>query len=383
MLSLDRRAFLAAVPLASSAWLPHVHAQEPPRNAGGYPGLIVRQQEPLNLEFPFASLDALTVPTERFFVRNHFPIPQIEVASWSLEIAGAVERPLRLTFQELMRLPSRTALATLECAGNNRVNLVPRVEGVPWGSGAVGTAEWTGVPLAALLDRAGVRDGAVDVVLEGADEGTISEPRSPGTIHFARSLPLAKARRPESILAYRMNGRELTPSHGAPVRAIVPGWYGMASVKWLTRILVLDRAFDGFFQTMHYTRWERVSGLPSLRPITDMEVKSSIARPAPYETVPAGRPFRIHGAAWAGEADVTRVDISTDGGAHWTAATLLGDRIPHTWRLWEFAWTPRTGRHTLMARASDSRDRVQPMRRDSDRRNYMISHVLPITVEAR
>lgn len=381
MIPLNRRTFLLSLPAFSSVapFAPPVSAQ----SVGGHPSLIVRQQEPLNLEFPFSSLDAFIVPTERFFVRNHFATPRIDAASWSLEISGAVDRPYRVTFEELTRMPTRTATVTLECAGNNRVNLVPRAQGVPWESGAVGNAEWTGVPLSSLLDRAGVRDSAVDVVLEGADEGTIDQPPSPGAIKFARAIPIAKARRPETLLAFRMNGQQLMPAHGFPVRAIVPGWYGMASVKWLTRILVFDRAFEGFFHTMNYSRWERVTGLPILRPITEMEVKASIARPAPYETVTAGRDYRVHGAAWAGESDVTRVDVSVDGGERWAQATLLGERIGHAWRLWEFSWTPRAGRHTLMVRATDARGRVQPMRRDTDRRNYMISHVLPVTVDAR
>lgn len=376
--AMSRRLFLAssAAPILAGRGL----AQMP----AAAPALIVRQQEPMNLEFPFASLDSFVVPTERFYVRNHFPMPRIEPANWTLEIGGAVDRPFRLTLAELARMATRTAMVTLECAGNNRVNLVPRESGVLWSSGAVGNAEWSGVPLAAILERAGVRNAAIDVVLEGADEGTVAEPRSPGPIKFARSIPIGKARQADVLIALRMNGRDLTPEHGFPARAIVPGWYGMSSVKWLTKITVLDRPFQGFYQTLDYSYWDRSSGLPSMRPIEEMEVKASIARPAGFEAITAGRPYRIHGAAWTGEAQVTQVEVSVDGGAAWTPARLLGDAVPHAWRLWEYQWAaPPAGRHTLMARATDSRGRTQPMRRDPDRRNYMISHVLPVVVEVR
>ncbi len=381
----DRRAFLQAATALPIVTAVLVHAQASAQSAPVIPGLIVRQQEPTNLEFPFSSLDSFLVPTERFYVRNHFAQPRIDAAAWSLEVGGAVERPFRIGRDELLRVPSRTAPSTMECAGNNRVALVPRERGVLWESGAVGNAEWTGVPLAALLERAGVREGAVEVVLEGADQGTVNdEPRSPGPIQFARSLPLAKARRPEVLLAHRMNGRDLPAAHGFPLRAIVPGWYGMASVKWLTRITVVDRPFQGYYQTLDYAYWERLAGQPTLRPIGEMEVKASIARPAAYETIAADTPFRIHGAAWSGEADITQVEVSTDGGTAWTPARLLGDHVPHCWRLWEMTWqAPPAGRHILMARATDSRGRTQPLRRDPDRRNYMISHCLPVTVDAR
>src|SRR5262249_49811328 len=161
-----------------------------------------------------------------------------------------------------LKLPSRTIPALLECAGNGRAFLVPRARGVAWQLGAVGTAEWTGVPLSAILDRAGVRAGAVEVILEGADSGEFREdPQAPGPIHCARSLPLEKARQQEVLLAYRMNGAEITAAHGYPLRAVVPGWYGMASVKWLTRLVVSDRPFQGFFQSIDYTYFERRHGL--------------------------------------------------------------------------------------------------------------------------
>src|SRR5262249_7260105 len=199
-------------------------------------------------------------------------------------------------YDELRKMASHTQPALLECSGNSRVFLKPPQAGIRWEQGAVGTAEWTGVPLAELLRRAGVKDGAVEVILEGADKGEFREPnpRTPGVIPYARSLSLQNARRPEVLLAYQMNGKDLPPNHGFPVRAVVPGWYGMASVKWLTRIVVTDRPFQGYFQTFQYTVWERRDGQPTLVPVTEMQVKAHIARPALNEVVAAGSKNRLH-----------------------------------------------------------------------------------------
>jgi len=349
------------------------------------PGLIIRQKEPENFEMAFPTLADFITPVERFYVRNHFPVPKLDLKTWKLRVEGAVEKPVELTLEELKKLPSRTVTATLECAGNSRVFLTPRASGVLWELGAVGNAEWTGVPLSAVLEKAGLRDAAVEVVLEGADSGEVREPQSPGAIAFARSLPVEKARKPEVLLAFQMNGKDLTPHHGWPLRAIVPGWYGMASVKWLTRLVVVDRPFDGFFQSLDYTVWKRTAGLPTLVPITEMEVKAEIARPSLGEVVKADGSYRVFGAAWAGESEIAKVEISTDGGQTWAEAKLLDRAVPFAWRFWEYTWkTPgKAGRHTLMARATDRRGRVQPMKRDPDRRNYLISHVLPIEVEVK
>ncbi len=375
-----RRDFLigmGALPLG--AVLPRVRAGAG-ETTGRSPGLVVRGTEPDNLEFPFASLDSFLIPNELFYVRSHFAMPRLEASSWRMEVAGTIERPFRIGLDDLKTMPSRTITAMLECSGNGRVHLVPKAKGVLWDLGAVGNAEWTGVPLAAVLERAGLKEGAVEVVLEGADKGRLEE--SPGEIPFARSVPLEKARR-DVLLAYKMNGEDLPPEHGAPLRAIVPGWYGMASIKWLTRILVVDRPFAGFFQTFDYSYFERRDGLPILVSTGENQVKSQIARPARQEAIPKDSEYRVHGAAWAGESEVSKVEVSTDGGETWADANLVGESIPHAWRLWEWTWkTPRqAGPRIVMARATDRRGRVQPMKRDPDRRNGMISHVLPVEVE--
>jgi DMSO/TMAO reductase YedYZ molybdopterin-dependent catalytic subunit len=351
------------------------------------PSLIIREREPENLEFPFSSLSSTLTPNEQFFVRSHFPVPELDAKTWKLQVEGQVERRLEFGYEELTRMPAQTMTMVMECAGNSRIFLSPKVGGLQWELGAVGNAEWTGVPLAAVLREAGLKSGAVEVVLEGADHGEIKkEPVSPGNINYARGLPLAKALSKDVILAYQMNGEPLMPAHGYPVRAVVGGWYGMASVKWLSRILVIDRAFRGYFQTADYTFWERRDGLPiQLLPVGEVEVKAEIARPALHELVAADAVYRMHGAAWTGESEITKVEVSTDGGRSWSAARLLGETTPHGWRLWEHYWhTPAQPSHcTLMARATDARGRTQPIERDVHRGTYMITHIQPIEEEVR
>jgi DMSO/TMAO reductase YedYZ molybdopterin-dependent catalytic subunit len=389
----SRRAFLvgAAAALPLIEWQSIARAQEPDVKPGtaaeSFPGMITRQRMPDNLEFPFASLDSFLTPNGRFYVRTHFEEPEIDADEWRLSVAGKVRKPLTLSYDELREMPSRTVTALLECSGNSRVFLKPPQSGLRWEQGAVGNAEWTGVPLSALLERAGADEQAVDIVLEGTDQGEshAANASTPGKVSFARSLPLEVARRAEVILAYQMNGSDLPRAHGFPVRAIVPGWYGMASVKWLKRIVVLDRPFHGYFQTFMYTGWAKRDGLPTLVPVTEIEVKSQIARPTSHETVPARSTYLVHGAAWAGKAQIAKVEISTDNGGSWSAAELDRKSLPFAWRFWHYEWkTPaRGGTRVLLARATDDAGRVQPMTRDDDRRDAVINHVQPITVEVR
>ncbi|MDQ3249294.1 MAG: sulfite oxidase [Chloroflexota bacterium] len=350
-------------------------------------GLIVRERQPDNLEFPFHTLASVVTPTEQFFVRSRFAVPSLTPQTWRLRVEGAVANPLTLSLNDLQQMAAHTLPATLECAGNSRAFLVPKTPGVAWASGAVSNAEWTGVPLADILAQAGVSADAVEVILEGADCGKVKEaPKPPGEVYFARSLPLTKAQQPSVLLAYAMNGAPLTPAHGFPLRAVVPGWYGMASIKWLTRIIVTRQPFHGYFQTVDYSYWVQEAGRPPhMAPITTMQVKAAIARPMPHEVVAANRAYRIHGAAWAGDAPVAGVMVSTDGGVTWQAACLLGEPMRHTWCLWEYSWqTPAdAGTYTLMARATDAYGCTQPLTHDAGRGRYMVSHVLPVEAQVR
>ena len=348
--------------------------------------MIIREQEPLNLEFPFTTIDGPITPNDRFFVRSHFTMPVVDAKDWTLTVDGEVEKELTLSYADLLKLPSRTVSVLLECAGNGRAQLVPKAKGILWESGAVGTAEWTGVPLSAVLGLAGVKQGAIEVILQGADTGEIAEePKSPGAIAFERSLPLAKAMQPEVYLAYKMNGKDLTREHGFPVRAVVGGWYGMASVKWLSKVTLTAASYEGYWQSLEYAYWRRDRGRPTLTPVTEIQVKAQIARPALSEAVPAGKAYRVFGAAWGGESEVAKVEVSTDEGKTWAEAKLLGEAVPFAWRLWEYAWeVPRTtGRYRLIARATDARDRTQPAKHDQDRRTFMINFVAPVEFEVR
>jgi DMSO/TMAO reductase YedYZ molybdopterin-dependent catalytic subunit len=355
-------------------------------------GRIVRSESPLNLEMPFSAVDGFLTPTKSFYVRTHFPIPAIDRNGWWLQVEGEVEKPFAINYEELITLTSVTAPVTLECAGNNRNFLDPKVKGVQWRLGAVGNAEWTGVPLSTLLDRAIPKPNAREVILEGSDRGMLDDPKGPpGEVKFARSIPLEKARR-DVLLAYKMNGDDLLPEHGFPVRAIVPGWYAVASVKWLQRIIVSDRPFTGYYQTIDYAYWQRTDyahwqrgkELAELTPLTEMQVKAEIARPVEGEIVPANTNVCVRGAAWVCDAQIAKVELSTDGGTTWNEAKLLGESTLNAWRLWQFDWqTPQAAKQTLIARATDSRGRTQPVHRDPDRGTYMINHLLPIQVEVR
>jgi DMSO/TMAO reductase YedYZ molybdopterin-dependent catalytic subunit len=344
----------------------------------GVIGAITRQQNPVNVEFPFEALSSFVTPTAQFYVRSHFPFPHLEVEKWRLRVEGHVDHPFELTYEEITKMSEEDQFATLECAGNGRVFLVPQVDGAQWELGAVSNARWTGVWLAQLLEKAGVRDGAVEVMFEGADHGMAKEkPTPPDEIHYAHSIPMRKVA--DTLLAYRMNGEPLAVAHGFPLRVVVGGWYGMASVKWVNRIVVLDQAFRGYFRTVDYAYWIQQAGNPVHVPIEEMSCKAQISRPAKFEMVPRDSDYTVTGAAWTGDADVVRVEVSTDGGETFADAKLLGEPVRHSWRLWTFDWrTPvEPGAVTLLARATDSRGRVQPATRDLSHGTYVIDHSLP------
>jgi DMSO/TMAO reductase YedYZ molybdopterin-dependent catalytic subunit len=348
------------------------------------PSLIVRQKNPLNLEFPFASLSDWLVPTNLFFVRNHFPSPDLDARTWRLRVDGAVKRPLELDLEAIKAMRSTTLAAVVECAGNGRVYYEPPREGLQWQNGAVGNAAWTGVLLRDVLAAAGVKDTAVEVVLVGADSGVVDAGKktiSPGPIAFARSLPLAKAVSEGALLAHSMNEAPLTTEHGFPLRAVVGGWFGMAWVKWLTHIKVVERPFLGYWQARDYFRWERTSGHPMLVPLSEMEVKAQIARPANGANLVVGQPYRILGAAWSGEAEIKEVQVCAGDGEGWREARLLEPERSYAWRIWEYVWTPQTvGRHALRCRAFDSAGREQPEGQHSDCESYVANWIIPVDV---
>lgn len=328
--------------------------------------LVVVKTAPFNAEAPMSALQEGVTPPELFYVRSHFAEPDLDPETWQLEVTGAVEQPFTLSLAELRAFPSHEVSATLECAGNNRSNFAPLPKGEPWGPGAVSSALWSGISLRAVLDRAGVRSSAVEVLFEGAD-GATDGPRYTDRT-FDRALPISTALNSDTLIAFEQNNKPLPRAHGGPIRLIVPDWYGVASVKWLRRIVVLEQPFTGYFQKERYILQR--PGHAVDEPLTTMRVKSRITSPLNNAVLPPGR-HRITGTAWSGEGAITRVEISVMAEGEWYEARLLGEPIPHTWQQWEWEWEPSmTGRHALRVRATDSQGNIQPDLAEWNRHGY-------------
>jgi DMSO/TMAO reductase YedYZ molybdopterin-dependent catalytic subunit len=346
--------------------------------------LIVRSQRPLNLESPVAALDHRLTPNDAFFIRSHFGAPAVDLVPWEVELVGLVSRPLRLTLDALGRLEPATKRAVLQCAGNGRGLYRPRVPGVPWERGAVGQAEWSGVRLAELLERAGVRPGAAHLHFLGGDA-----PPSPKTPAFVRSIPIDRARDPGTILALRMNGEPLAAVHGGPVRLVVPGWAGNNWTKWVRRIVVAREEAPGFYMQTAY-RMPRTPVPPGAAPgsvpadpLTWMNVKSLITWPERGSLLPAG-PVELRGIAWTGDGDVTKVDVRIGDDDRWLGASLLEDPEPGAWRQWRLRWEPsRRGRYVIAARATDSMGQVQPESPPWNRSGYLWNGFDTVEFEVR
>jgi DMSO/TMAO reductase YedYZ molybdopterin-dependent catalytic subunit len=278
-----------------------------------------------------------------------------------------VKRPLDVSLRELHNLPSESRVVTLECAGNGRSFFDPKVPGEQWAFGAVSTAEWTGVPLVELLDRAGIQPGATEIVFRGADGGRVAGVDAP--VRFERSLPVDQFRDLDVLLAYSMNGEPLSAPHGYPLRLIVPRWYAVASVKWLTEIVVTDRPFDGYFQTTKYWyEWVR-DGREEREPVTLLNVRALIVAPGPGTKVPRGE-TAIRGVAWSGAATIARVELSLNGG-QWQEARMIGEGRPDAWQWWEFLLSlEHAGPLTIRARATDMAGRTQPDQAEWNRLGY-------------
>jgi DMSO/TMAO reductase YedYZ molybdopterin-dependent catalytic subunit len=330
--------------------------------------LIYLSREPLNAESPLDRQVGAITPASRHYVRDHFARP---APPEHLVVDGAVRTPLRLTPSDLRALPQRSLVVTLECAGNGRAFLDPPVPGEQWRTGAVSTAEWTGATLRAVLDLARPSGGAVEVLCVGADAGT---PAALGAhIAYERSLPLADAMRDNVVLAYAMNGDEIPPEHGAPFRLVVAGWYGMASVKWLARLSVLQQTFDGFFQTKRYVVGDR--------PLREIAVRALITWPRDGERL-ATRPFVARGYAWSGRGDLARVEVSDDDGRSWRDAMLDAAASPYAWRPWRIQVAPRGGgKLVLLARGVTTAGVTQPMDEVRSPLGYENNAARPVSVE--
>jgi sulfane dehydrogenase subunit SoxC len=312
-----------------------------------------------NHSMPLEALRYAITPIGLHYLLIHFDIPFVDAATWELAIGGNVHRQLRLRLDDIKKRPATTMAVTLECAGNGRARLSPRPLSQPWLGEAVGTAEWTGTPLGPILAEAGLSDDAAHVVFTGLDRGVQGEVEQ----LYERSLPVADAQRDSVMLAYAINGQPLPPQHGFPLRLIVPGWYGMAHVKWLRSITVVDGPFGGYQQSTayHFRRSEADAG----DPVTRMLPRALMVPPGVPDFMSRTRfaspgAHTIEGRAWSGRASVTRVELSDDGGAAWADAALTQPVSEHAWRGWTFQWDAAPGDHELCVRATDAEGNVQP-----------------------
>jgi sulfite oxidase len=363
----SRRTFLtqfsAAALLAGAA--PSVFSWASPQDQTvefpGENGMVLRSFRFVDLESPVEYFNSWLTPVPHFFVRNHmFEPSEIDADTWRLSVGGEVEKPLTLSLADLSKMQAHSVVNTLECAGNGRGFQRPQVPGIQWGKGAVGTARFSGPRLLDVLQRAGVKPTGKHVMSRGGDD-------VPGKVPpFVRSIPIDKALDTDTLIATHMNGSPLTKHHGFPARVLVPGWIGAASCKWVAEIKVLDAEFVGNFMSPGY----RLPNQPvkpgeavkpeDTHPVTSLNVKSVISGPSNGSTVKSGS-VTVHGAAWAGEAQIVKVEVSTDGGASWNSAKLGRDQSRYAWRLWSYDWKPgKPGDCTIQSRATDSQGRTQP-----------------------
>ena len=330
--------------------------------------LLVLSDEPLNAETKLDTQRGLIVPAGRHYVRTHFGIPK---APREILITGTVREPTSVTLEAIRMLPSRTLAVTLECAGNARKFLQPPAPGEQWGLGAVGTAEWTGAALRSVMERAWL-PAAVEVLFRGADEGA---PKDLGRrIAYERSLPIDVARGNDVLVAYAMNGLPIPPEHGGPLRLVVPGWYGMASVKWLAEIQVLDRPFAGFFQKDRYV----IDG----RPLRGIEPRAVITWPAEGATL-SGGPLEVRGYAWSGRAPLARIDLMKSDGTPLGSTTVPPDAPAFAWQEFVFHVSLDAGEHALVARAIDRDGNTQPLSPRWNALGYANNAVRPTRVRVR
>ena len=312
-----------------------------------------------NHGMPLESLHWDITPAGLHYLLIHYDIPAIDPTTFELVIDGVVGSPLSLDLDAIRSRPKVTAVVTLECAGNGRARLLPRPVSQPWLTEAVGTARWSGTPLLGLLQEAGIAEEAVDVVFTGADHGIERGLEQ----DYQRALPVTEALREDVLLAYEMNGAPLPPQHGAPLRLVVPGWYGMAHVKWLRRITLVAQPFDGF--QMRAYRLRDTPDEPGV-PVTRIEPRALLVPPGFPDFMSRRRvvrsgPVRIEGRAWSGWAPVSKVEVSIDGGDTWEPADLERAQASHGWARWTWTWQSELGSYVLACRATDASGRTQPL----------------------
>jgi DMSO/TMAO reductase YedYZ molybdopterin-dependent catalytic subunit len=344
-------------------------------------GLVVHSAHPLNCETSIPSLICgVLMPNAHFYVRNHFQIPKLDPSTWRLNVGGLVARPQSLSLPDLKTMHSQTRVVTLECAGNGRSRFDPPIEGEKWDLGAVSTAEWTGVPLAEVLDQAGIKADAREVLFRGVDRGTVPTRTAP--VHFERSLTLDEVSSSEILLAYAMNGEPLAVQHGYPLRVIVPGWYAVASVKWLSEVELIDRSFTGYYQhDVYMYEWNR-EGKLIREPATLQRVRSLITEPSANSEVARGE-LAIRGVAWSGVAPIAGVEVSI-ANSPWQQARMLGERSRNSWQWWELLTRIASpGAINIRARATDLAGNTQPDDAEWNRLGYGNNVIQQVSIAVR
>ncbi|WP_172408164.1 sulfite oxidase [Desulfosporosinus sp. FKA] len=355
--------------------------QDLPRSINDKPGLIPRQVMPENLESPINNVLTWVTPNELFYTRSHLTYPTIDMHSWRLSIGGEVSRSLYFNYEQLKQMPQVDKFVTIECSGNKRAMFEPPVPGEQWKLGAVGNAKWTGVPLTFLLDQIKPKDTAVEIVFTGADSGIRPDMDTP--VNFERSLPLDKTLLGECLLALKMNDEPIPYKHGFPLRLIVPGWYGMAHVKWVTQIGLVSNPFKGPFQAIDYVYLTNEGDYSNAVPVTEMKVNSIITWPSKGEIIHPGQ-HSVRGLAWTGKGTISNVEISVDNGMTWNTAKLTSpEHQQYTWTFWEYAWSiTNPGHYFVLARAHDSNGNVQPKAAPWNAKGYGNNsiHTVAITI---
>jgi DMSO/TMAO reductase YedYZ molybdopterin-dependent catalytic subunit len=317
----------------------------------------ILSERPLNAETPHKYLRSWITANSVFFDRNQglFDLAPIPLDQWEMNVIGEVEKPLRWTFDEILGLPKAIAANTLECTGNGRSLFPDKASGNAWTIGGASNAVFGGVWLKTILEKTGLTPNARHVAFEGYDKALGSS-----GVKFIRSIPIEKAL-DSTLLAYEMNGEPLPVKHGYPLRALALGWYGANSVKWLSKITVMDKPFEGFYMDTVYRVFQKGQDSKTGRVVTGLVVKSTITQPLNNETLAPGL-IPILGVAYAGEADIQTVEVSVDNGATWNLATFIGPHERYAWRQWQFLWNATVpGDYTIMARAVDVSGRTQPM----------------------
>jgi sulfite oxidase len=356
----DLFSYLAATAVVARVDARALLAQSRPRELYGKGKLIVRSLRPPDFETPVSLLNTFITPNDAFYVRSHLPIPQVDAASWTLKVGGEVNSPVTLSLDEIKKLPGHTQTVTLECAGNGRAFFQPALAGIQWEKGAVSTARFTGARMADVLKKAGVKTAGINVEMHAADRPLGTMPA------FVRQVPMAKAMHPDTLIAYAMNGEPIPLVHGAPLRAIIPGWEGAYAIKWLNALNVIAKDSDSFWVATGYRYPTRrvapgaAVDAKDMAPLTGLIVKSLITAPGDGSSHPVGK-IAVGGFAWAGEDDIKAVDISVDNGATWRPARLTGEQARYAWRRFEFELNAtRPESLLILSRATDSRGNMQP-----------------------